>query len=90
MIDRRYLRLSGPEPRKHVKLDYVAGPRTLTIRGAVWTGDPDEGAICDPGGPDATYSWSVSEGTLTLEPARKPDACGQRGALLGGTWSRAG
>jgi hypothetical protein len=90
VIERRYLRLSGPAPRKHVKVDYVADPRTLTIRGAVWTGDPDEGAVCDPWGPDATYTWSVSEDTLTLEPAARPDACKQRGAITGGEWTRAG
>jgi hypothetical protein len=90
VIDRRYLRVSGPAPRKHLKVDYVAAPRTLTIRGPVWTGDPDEGAGCDPWGPDATYSWSVSEGTLTLEPAGKPDACKQRGGVMTGEWTRIG
>ena len=90
VIDERYLRLSGPAPRKHVKIDYVPGARTLTIRGPVWTGDPDEGAICDPWGPEATYTWSVSAGTLTLEPAGKPDSCKQRGALISGAWTRAG
>jgi len=90
VIDRRYLRVSGPVPRKHAKGDYVADPRTITIGGPVWTGDPDEGAICDPWGPDATYSWTVSEGTLTLEPAGKPDACKQRGAITTGEWTRVG
>jgi len=56
----------------------------------VWTGDPEEGAICDPWGPDATYTWSVSDGTLTLEPAGETDPCRQRGAVMGGTWTRAG
>ena len=90
VIDRRYLRLSGPAPRKNVKIDYVADPRTITIRGPVWTGDPNEGAICDPWGPDATYTWSVSEGTLTLESSGKPDACKQRAGILTGEWTRAG
>jgi hypothetical protein len=90
VIDRRYLRLSGPAPRKHAKVDYAADARTLTIRGPVWTGDLDEGAICDPWGPDATYSWSVSGSTLTLEPAGKPDACKQRGGIVAGEWTRAG
>jgi hypothetical protein len=90
VIDERYLRVSGPAPRKHLKVDYVAGPRTLTIRGPVWTGDPDEGASCDPWGPEATYSWSASDGTLMLEPAGKPDPCKQRGAIMSGTWTRAG
>jgi hypothetical protein len=33
-IDPRYLRVSGPGPR-HLKVDYVADPRTITIRGPV-------------------------------------------------------
>jgi hypothetical protein len=90
VIDGRYLRVSGPAPRKHLKVDYVADPRTLTIRGPVWTGDPDEGAGCDPWGPEATYSWFVSEGTLTLEPAGKPDPCRQRGAIMTAVWTRVG
>jgi len=90
VIDRRYLRLSGPAPRRNVKVDYMAGAGTLTIRGPVWTGDPVEGAICDPWGPDATYSWSVSGTTLTLEPAGKPDGCKQRAGILSGEWTRVG
>ena len=88
VIEKRFLRMSGPRPRKHLKIDYVAGPATITIRGPVWTGDPDEGAACDPWGPEATYSWSVSDGTLTLEPAGKPDECKQRGAIVAGEWTR--
>lgn len=88
VIDRRYIRMSGPAPRKHLKIDYLAGRGTLTIRGPVWTGDPDEGAICDPWGPEATYSWSVSDGTLTLASSGKADACMQRGAIVAGEWTR--
>jgi hypothetical protein len=87
-VDRRFIRMSGPAPRKHIKIDYVASPATITIRGPVWTGDPDEGAICDPWGPEATYSWSVSDGTLTLAPASSADGCRQRGALFTGEWTR--
>jgi hypothetical protein len=90
VVDRRYLRLSGPAPRKHLKIDYLAGPQTLTIRGPVWTGDPDEGAVCDPWGPEASYSWSVSEGMLTLEPAGTADGCRQRGGIMTGEWTRVG
>jgi hypothetical protein len=90
VVDRRYLRLSGPAPRKHLKIDYLAGPQTLTMRGPVWTGDPDEGAVCDPWGPEANYSWSVSEGTLTLEPAGTADGCRQRGGIMTGEWTRVG
>ena len=90
VIDRRYVRASGVEPRKHANLDYVANPRTLTIRGPVWTGDPYEVGVCDPWGPDATYSWSVSESRLTFEPAGQPDACKGRGAIMTGEWTRGG
>jgi hypothetical protein len=88
VIDRRFIRMSGPAPRKHLKIDYVAGPATIAIRGPVWTGDSNEGAMCDPWGPEATYSWSVSEGTLTLAAASSADACKQRGAIVTGEWSR--
>jgi hypothetical protein len=87
-VDRRFIRMSGPAPRKHIKIDYVSGPATITIRGPVWTGDPDEGAVCDPWGPEATYSWSVSDRTLTLAPASSADACKQRGAIVTGEWTR--
>jgi len=87
-IDRRFIRLSGPAPRKHIKIDYVAGPATITIRGPVWTGDPHEGGVCDPWGPEATYSWSVSDGTLMLAPPSNADACKQRGAIVTGEWTR--
>jgi hypothetical protein len=88
VLDRRYLRMSGPAPRKHLKIDFVAGPGTIMIREPVWTGDPDDGAVCDPWGPEATYSWSVSDRTLTLSPASKPDECRQRGAIMTGEWTR--
>ena len=84
----RFIQISGPDPRKHVKIDYVAGPDTITIRGPVWTGDPDEGGWCEPWGPLATYSWTVSDGRLTLTPSGRPDACKQRGAVLTGAWAR--
>ena len=86
-IDPRFMQMSGPVPG-NVKVDYVARPATLTIGGPVWTGDPAEGGVCEPWGPAATYSWSVSEGTLKLTPSGKGDACKQRGALLTGDWTR--
>ena len=87
-VDRRYIRISGPAPRKHIKIDYVLRPTTITLGGPVWTGDKDEGGWCEPWGPDATYSWSVSNGTLTLTPSTKPDDCKQRGAVITGDWTR--
>jgi hypothetical protein len=88
IVDRRYVRIFGPAPRKHIKIDYVAGPATIGLRGPVWTGDPNEGAWCEPWGPAATYSWSVSDGTLTLESASRADGCKQRGAIITGEWTR--
>lgn len=87
-IDQRFLRASGPQARKHLKIDYGAGAATIAIGGPVWTGDPDEGAWCEPWGPAATYAWSVSAGTLTLTALGRPDACKQRGAILAGEWTR--
>lgn len=87
-VGRRFIRISGPDPRKHIKLDYLAGARTITIRGPVWTGDPNEGGWCEPWGPETIYSWSVSNGTLTLAPAGEPDACKQRGMIVTGDWAR--
>jgi hypothetical protein len=43
---------------------------------------------CDPWGPEADYTWSVSGTTLTLAPAGGTDACRQRGEILTGTWTR--
>lgn len=89
-IGRGYVRMSGPDPRPHTKVDYVAGPRVITFRGPVWTGDPDEDAICEPWGPEAGYSWTVDGDTLTLAPARPADTCKQRAALTTGEWTRVG
>jgi hypothetical protein len=87
-VDRRFIRISGPDPRKHIKIDYVAGARTITIRGPVWTGDPNEGGWCEPWGPETIYSWSVNNGTLTLARSGEPDACKQRGTIVTGEWTR--
>jgi hypothetical protein len=88
VFDRRYIRLSGPAPRKHGKVDFDASPGTITLGGPIWTGDPDESGICEPWGPPATYSWSVSAATLTLASARTADPCRQRGAIVSGEWQR--
>jgi hypothetical protein len=67
-------------------------PAPLAQLAGTWqrTGDPDEGATCDPWGPEATYSWSVNDGVLTLAPAGRPDGCKQRGAIVTGDWTRVG
>ena len=87
-VDRHFIRISGPDPRGHIKIDYDAGPETITIRGPVWTGDAKEGGWCEPWGPESSYSWSVSDGVLTLTPSGKADACKQRGAIFTGEWTR--
>jgi hypothetical protein len=89
-IGAQFIRLSGPSSRKHLKVDYVASPRSLTFGGPVWTGDPDEGGGCEPWGPDAGYSWAVDGDTLTLAPARPADTCKQRAAIVTGEWTRVG
>ncbi|MDX6414909.1 MAG: hypothetical protein QOH23_2319, partial [Gaiellaceae bacterium] len=43
---------------------------------------------CYPDGPGATYNWSVTGDTLTLTPVRGHDACGVRGFIWGGEWTR--
>ena len=87
-VDRRFIRVTGPEAGGNVKNEYVATPTTIRIGGPVWTGDPTEGAVCDPWGPEATYVWSVTGSTLTLAPRNAPDGCRQRGAIFTGEWTR--
>ena len=87
-IDRRYLRVDGPQSPPHVKADYIATATTLRLGGPVWTGDSNEVGLCEPWGPDATYSWSVSDRTLTLASAGAADGCKQRGAIFTGEWTR--
>ena len=43
---------------------------------------------CQPDGPRATYDWSVSGDTLTLAPVGGHDACGIRGFVWAGQWTR--
>ena len=73
--------------------DYVAGPSTLQLWGAVTThlitdDDPVGGWWCFEDGPPARYSWTVSGNTLTLAPIGGKDPCNQRGSVWTGTWTR--
>jgi len=76
--------------------DYVLGSNTFTVFGAVTTGPFDSsvaaggGWWCEPGGPSATYTWSVSGDTLTLQPVGGTDTNTQRGGIYAGTWKRIG
>jgi hypothetical protein len=76
--------------------DYTAGPTTFRVYGSV-TRYPLNDAIADGGGwwcysdgPAATYTWSVSGDTLTLAPVGGHDACGIRGFVWAGEWTRVG
>ena len=51
--------------------------------------DAEGGWWCNAGGPVANYTWSVSGNTLTLTPAGGKDACGVRGFIWAGQWTRA-
>jgi hypothetical protein len=76
--------------------DYVPDSSTFTVFGAVTTGlfnlkvAAGGGWWCNPGGPSATYTWSVSGDTLTLQPVGGVDKNSQRGAIYAGTWKRVG
>jgi hypothetical protein len=70
--------------------EWVPGPHRFELGGGVTTritsdADAEGGWWCDPGGPSATYSWSVHGDTLTLSGS---DPCRQRGAVYAGTWTR--
>jgi hypothetical protein len=74
--------------------DYTASPTTLRVYGSV-TRFPFNDSIADGGGwwcyedgPAATYTWSVSGDTLTLTPVGGKDACGIRGFIWAGEWTR--
>ena len=73
---------------------WVPGSRTFVVAGSVTTRivhdtDAEGGWWCEPGGPKATYSWSVSGDILTLAPVGGRDACDDRGSIWTGVWRRA-
>jgi hypothetical protein len=73
--------------------DYTPKATSFHIAGAVSIQalhDEDQrgGWWCNPGGPEADYTWSVSGTALTLAPVGGTDACNQRGGILTGTWTR--
>jgi hypothetical protein len=75
--------------------DWTPGASTFTVRGPVTFRifhDTDRlgGFWCYEDGPSATYTWSVSGNTLTLAPVGGHDACGIRGFIWTGTWTRTG
>jgi hypothetical protein len=105
-FDRRWVKEKSPNPYTPITSDtqtcngcieledYVAGPSTLQLWGAVTIdqitdANPVGGWWCFADGPSAKYSWSVSGNTLTLTPIGGQDACHQRGTVWSGTWTRA-
>ena len=75
--------------------DYTASPTRLHVVGEVIfhpVSDklPEGGSWCNNWGPPADYNWSVSGDTLTLVPVGGKDACGIRGFIWTGTWTRVG
>ncbi len=78
-----------------IDTDWVSGPKTFQIAGSVTINvftdeDPRGGWWCLPGGPEATYSWSVNGDTLSLAPVGGVDRNEQRGAIFTGNWTRVG
>jgi hypothetical protein len=73
--------------------DWDPGPTTFHVQGEVTFRtfkDTDRlaGWWCETWGPPATYTWSVSGRTLKLAAVGGHDACGVRGSVWSGTWTR--
>jgi hypothetical protein len=75
--------------------DYTADATRVHLAGEVifhpYSDDLAEGGSwCHNSGPPADYKWSVAGDTLTLAPVTGKDACGIRGFIWAGEWTRAG
>jgi hypothetical protein len=75
--------------------DYTATANRISVAGEVIMHQvrdnlAEGGFWCYPNGPGATYNWSVTGDTLTLAPIGGHDACGVRGAVWSGQWTRIG
>ena len=73
--------------------DWVPGPTSFEVAGSVTIRVPRDtdqrgGWWCEPGGPRATYRWSVDGETLKLAPQGGTDKNTQRGGIFTGTWTR--
>jgi hypothetical protein len=104
VFDKRWIELIHPgtfDPVKSVPtgegyinyFDWNPGTTQFRVQGAVTLkeqGPKDRvgGWLCGPGGPGADYTWQVSGTTLTLTPVGGSDACGLRGQVLVGEWSK--
>jgi hypothetical protein len=73
--------------------DWIPGPSSFSVLGGVTIHtfkDTDRlaGWWCETWGPAATYTWTVSGNTLTLAPVGGHDACGIRGFVWAGKWTK--
>jgi hypothetical protein len=73
--------------------DYTADQHTIHVVGEVVFHPfsdslPEGGSWCYFDGPPATYTWVVRGDSLTLAPVGGKDACGVRGFIWTGTWTR--
>ena len=73
--------------------DYTAGPTRIHVVGEVIFHPfsdqlAEGGSWCYNSGPPSDYTWSVVGNTLTLTPLNGKDACGIRGFIWSGDWTR--
>jgi hypothetical protein len=103
-FERRWLRDKAPGKWNPVKSQdtgnggvidnyWVPRGKTFEVSGSVTKRvfrdvDAEGGWWCEPGGPTATYSWTVRAQTLTLAPVGGHDACADRGSIYTGEWTR--
>jgi hypothetical protein len=85
--------VSGIKNDEPMLAELAPGAKTFYVQGEVTTHIPKDtarlaGWWCETWGPPATYSWSVSGDTLTLAPVGGNDACGIRGFIWAGEWTR--
>jgi hypothetical protein len=73
---------SATSTRIHVQGEVIFHPGSDKLAEGGWW--------CYPNGPAADYNWTVSGNTLTLSPVGDRDACGIRGFVWAGTWTRVG
>ena len=103
VIDKRWIQVRFPGPFHRPQSDntgegwifdsdYAAGPTSFQVYGAVtfdtFHEQAETGWWCYSDGPAATYTWSVKGNTLTLTPVGGHDACGIRGFIWAGDWTR--
>ncbi len=73
--------------------DYAATSSRIHVVGEVIFHPFDDakaegGFWCYADGPAADYTWSIAGDTLTLAPDGGKDACGIRGFIWTGEWTR--